>query len=143
MLTKIMEIAKKYGDLADCVFVHVEDGKIILFGSTYNQPVLRLHSSRYKKITPAKKQEQNMSLEGSTPLSHNSNGKAAVAISDVNDNSNIPQSETKSNPQSLIQNGNLYGFTYKREIYLNQEIMNSEVAVHEYTNLWNNYTQKK
>ncbi len=30
-----------------------------------------------------------MSLEGSTPLSHNSiedNGKAAVAISDVNDN---------------------------------------------------------
>ena len=31
------------------------------------------------------------SLEGSAPLSHNSNGKAAVAISDVNDKQIIAQ----------------------------------------------------
>lgn len=42
-----------------------------------------------------------MSLEGSTPLSHNSNGKAAVAISDVNDNSNIPQTINKSTNQHV------------------------------------------
>ena len=30
-----------------------------------------------------------MSLEGSTPLSQNPKGNTAVAISDVNDNSNI------------------------------------------------------
>ena len=32
-----------------------------------------------------------MSLEGSTPLSQNPKGNTAVAISDVNDNSNILQ----------------------------------------------------
>ena len=55
--------------------------------------------SRFEKITPVREQEQNVSLEGSTPLSHNSNGKAAVAISDVNDNSNISQSSSESRPQ--------------------------------------------
>ncbi len=70
--------------------------KLYFFGSTYNQPELRLHSSRYKKITPVKKQEQNMSLEGSTPLSQNPVGNTAAAISDVNDKSNISQSSNKS-----------------------------------------------
>ena len=37
-----------------------------------------------------------MSLEGSTPLSQNPKGNTAVAISDVNDNSNIQQYVKKS-----------------------------------------------
>lgn len=48
---------KRYGVLADCLFVKNENGKVVLFGSTYNQPEYRLHNARYKKITPAKKQE--------------------------------------------------------------------------------------
>lgn len=62
---------KNYGSLADCLFVKEQNGKIILFASTYNQPEYRLHSERYKKKTPAKKQELKISLEGSTPLSQN------------------------------------------------------------------------
>lgn len=95
----LYHLPKTEGDI-DCVFVYVENGKLIFFGSTYHQPEFRLHNERYTKITPAKKQEQNVSLEGSTSLSHNSNGKAVVAISDVNDNSNISQ----SNPKTMIQN---------------------------------------
>ena len=32
--------------------------KIVLFASTYKQPEFRLKSKRYKKITPANRQEQ-------------------------------------------------------------------------------------
>ena len=55
---------------------------------------------------------------------------------------NIAHSSDKSSPQSMVQNGNTYGFAYEGKIYLNPEIMNSEVAVHEYTHLWDNYTQR-
>ena len=35
-----------------------------------------------------------------------------------------------------------YGFTKKGKIYLDPEIMNSNVAVHEYTHLWDEYTKR-
>lgn len=103
---------KVYGNLADCLFVKNDNGKIVLFGSTYNQPEFRLHSSRYKKITPAKEQEQDMSLEGSTPLSQNPVGNTAAAISDVNDKSNISQSSNKS---TVLDDGSLFVTQMKTE----------------------------
>lgn len=39
------------------------------------------------------------------------------------------------------QNEQTYGFAYEGKIYLNPDIMTSEVAVHEYTHLWDSYTQ--
>ena len=36
----------------------------------------------------------------------------------------------------------VYGFAYEGKIYLNPDVMNSEVAIHEYTHLWDAYTQK-
>ena len=56
--------------------------------------------------------------------------------------SNITQTLNKSSPQQMVQNGSTYGFAYEGKIYLKSDIMNSEVAVHEYTHLWDNYTQK-
>jgi len=56
--------------------------------------------------------------------------------------STISQTENKSSVQHLIQNEQVYGFTYNDKIYLNPDIMNSEVVVHEYTHLWDNYTQR-
>lgn len=44
--------------------------------------------------------------------------------------------------QTMVQNGNTYGFAYDGKIYLNPEIANSEVAIHEYTHLWDNYIQR-
>ena len=35
-----------------------------------------------------------------------------------------------------------YGFAHNGKIYLNPDVMNSEAAVHEYTHLWDAYTQK-
>ena len=41
-----------------------------------------------------------------------------------------------------LSDGKTYGFAYEGKIYLNPEIANSEVALHEYTHLWDNYTQR-
>jgi len=40
------------------------------------------------------------------------------------------------------QNEQTYGFAHEGKIYLNPEIASSEVAIHEYTHLWDNYTQR-
>ena len=48
----------KNNNLVDCLFVKPIDVKLVLFASTYKQPEIRLQNKRYKKITPAKKQEQ-------------------------------------------------------------------------------------
>ena len=48
----------------------------------------------------------------------------------------------KSNIYNYKLNNEIYGFAYEGKIYLNPEIWNSEVAVHEYTHLWDNYIQR-
>ena len=55
---KSIGFIKKNDKLVDCLFVRVIDNKLVLFASTYKQPVIRIQNKRYKKITPAKKQEQ-------------------------------------------------------------------------------------
>lgn len=40
------------------------------------------------------------------------------------------------------KNNQTYGFAYEGKIYLNPEIASSEAAIHEYTHLWDNYTQR-
>ena len=40
------------------------------------------------------------------------------------------------------QDNQVYGFAHNNKIYLNPELMNSEVAIHEYTHLWDNYIQR-
>lgn len=41
-----------------------------------------------------------------------------------------------------IDDGTTYGFIHEGKIYLNPDVMNSNAAVHEYTHLWDAYTQK-
>ena len=49
----------------------------------------------------------------------------------------------KTKSQKMVLNdGIVYGYAFDNKIYLNPDIMNSEVAVHEYTHLWDNYTQR-
>ncbi len=55
---KSIGFIKKNDKLVDCLFVRVIENKLVLFASTYKQPVIRIQNKRYKKITPAKKQEQ-------------------------------------------------------------------------------------
>lgn len=112
--------AKKYGKMVDCVFMRAENGKIVLFGTTFEQPEYKLENGikkgRYVIITPVMLQKQNMSVEGSTPLSHNSiedNGKAAVAISDVTDNLNIPHPAEKSS--NRLEDGSMFITQMKTE----------------------------
>lgn len=64
-----------------------------------------------------------MSLEGSTPLSQNPEGNTAAAISDVNDNSILADTENKSIIQKMVTSANTYGFVYNGKIYLNPELM--------------------
>ena len=55
---KSIGFIKMKGKLVDCLFVRAIEDKLVLFASTYKQPVIRLQNKRYKKITPAKRQEQ-------------------------------------------------------------------------------------
>ena len=54
---KSIGFIKRNNKLVDCLFVRVIENKLVLFASTYKQPASRLQNKRYKKITPAKKQE--------------------------------------------------------------------------------------
>lgn len=40
------------------------------------------------------------------------------------------------------QKENVYGFAHEGKIYLNPDFLNSNVAVHEYTHLWDEYTRR-
>ena len=44
--------------------------------------------------------------------------------------------------QIMVIDSQTYGFAHNGKIYLNPELMNSEVAVNEYTHLWDNYIQR-
>lgn len=55
---------------------------------------------------------------------------------------NFISSQNQTKKQNYVLDNQTYGFAYEGKIYLNPEIWNSEVAVHEYTHLWDNYTQK-
>ena len=44
--------------------------------------------------------------------------------------------------QLYVEENQVYGFTFEGKIYLNPDIMNSNVAVHEYTHLWDEYTKR-
>lgn len=44
-----------------------------------------------------------------------------------------------SSRQFMVSDGTTYGFAHGGKIYLNPETLNSNVAVHEYTHLWDNY----
>ena len=55
---------------------------------------------------------------------------------------NFISSQNQTKKQNYVLDNQTYGFAYEGKIYLNPEIMNSEVAVHEYTHLWDNYTQR-
>lgn len=40
------------------------------------------------------------------------------------------------------ENGEVYGFTFDGEIYIDEDLVNSNVLAHEYTHIWDNYVQK-
>ena len=44
-----------------------------------------------------------------------------------------------SSRQLMVSDGRTYGFVHEGKIYLDPEVMDSNVAVHEYTHLWDKY----
>lgn len=40
------------------------------------------------------------------------------------------------------ENGEVYGFAFDGEIYIDEDLVNSNVLAHEYTHIWDNYVQK-
>ena len=46
-----------------------------------------------------------------------------------------------SSRQLMVSDGRTYGFIHEDKIYLNPDVINSIVAVHEYTHLWDKYIQ--
>lgn len=53
---------------------------------------------------------------------------------------NFLSSQIYINPHQ-IRNGTVYGFTHEGKIYLNPDILSSNTPIHEYTHLWDKYTE--
>lgn len=51
--------------------------------------------------------------------------------------------ENLKQAEFMIQDSLTYGFTLNNKIYLNPELVNSNTIAHEYTHLWDKYTQKE
>ena len=132
---------KQEGRLNDFLVVEQEDNKLVFYDSTFLRKGI---PSRFEKITPVREQELKNTVEVRHISSTARQGLSdpAAGISTLNGNTNISQTTTKSSPQPMVQNGNTYGFAYDGKIYLNPEIASSEVAIHEYTHLWDSYTQR-
>ena len=60
----------------------------------------------------------------------------------ASDNNLEANTNTVNNEQLYVEENQVYGFTFENKIYLNPELMNSNVAVHEYTHLWDEYTRR-
>lgn len=54
----------------------------------------------------------------------------------------LSSNSRKNNVQNMFSNGTTYGFTHEGKIYLNPDVLSAEVAMHEYTHLWDNLTRK-
>ena len=54
----------------------------------------------------------------------------------------LSSNSRKNNVQNMVSNGTTYGFTHEGKIYLNPDVLSAEVAMHEYTHLWDNLTRK-
>lgn len=54
----------------------------------------------------------------------------------------ISAGQSQSLQKMSVSDGETYGFAYNGKIYLNPDVMNSNAAVHEYTHLWDSYTQR-
>lgn len=54
----------------------------------------------------------------------------------------ISAGQSQTLQKMSMSDGETYGFTYNGKIYLNPDVMNSNAAVHEYTHLWDSYTQR-
>lgn len=54
----------------------------------------------------------------------------------------ISAGQSQTLQKMSVSDGETYGFAYNGKIYLNPDVMNSNAAVHEYTHLWDSYTQR-
>lgn len=55
---------------------------------------------------------------------------------------NISQNQNKSTIQEMtLSDGTVYGFTHEGKIYLNPDVLSSNTPIHEYTHLWDKYTE--
>ncbi|WP_149554547.1 hypothetical protein [Treponema pectinovorum] len=136
---KINEITSMYGKDNEIDFVSI---------NVYENNLIYADRKRYEKWIDEK-------LES---IKNNSNGGREFQVqflerrfTDIGTNINILTKErlvkflegnTKSHTQNFKQNNEVYGFAYEGKIYLNPDIMNAEVALHEYTHLWDSYTQR-
>ena len=132
---------KVYKEVLKIAGVPVDDKKHYLLKIQTDNNYEYVHNKAYPRLYEAKWNRIKQVYTDEVELNLNSfNSKTIGNIQYIAaNNCNYPNPPAQT---MTLSDGKTYGFAYEGKIYLNPEIWNSEVAVHEYTHLWDNYIQR-
>lgn len=132
---------KVYKEVLKIAGVPVDDKKHYLLKIQTDNNYEYVHNKAYPRLYEAKWNRIKQVYTDEVELNLNSfNSKTIGNIQYIAaNNCNYPNPPAQT---MTLSDGKTYGFAYEAKIYLNPEIWNSEVAVHEYTHLWDNYIQR-
>lgn len=132
---------KVYKEVLKIAGVPVDDKKHYLLKIQTDNNYEYVHNKAYPRLYEAKWNRIKQVYTDEVELNLNSfNSKTIGNIQYIAaNNCNYPNPPAQT---MTLSDGKTYGFAYEGKIYLNPEITNSEVPLHEYTHLWDNYTQK-
>ena len=132
---------KVYKEVLKIAGVPVDDKKHYLLKIQTDNNYEYVHNKAYPRLYEAKWNRIKQVYTDEVELNLNSfNSKTIGNIQYIAaNNCNYPNPPAQT---MTLSDGNTYGFAYEGKIYLNPEIWNSEAAVHEYTHLWDSYTQR-
>ncbi len=132
---------KVYKEVLKIAGVPVDDKKHYLLKIQTDNNYEYVHNKAYPRLYEAKWNRIKQVYTDEVELNLNSfNSKTIGNIQYIAaNNCNYPNPPAQT---MTLSDGKTYGFAYEGKIYLNPDIWNSKVAVHEYTHLWDNYIQR-
>lgn len=96
----------------------------------------------YPRLYEAKWDRNQQAYTNQTEVKLGSLGAKTVGNIQFIAENNCRHPSSQVTQTMTLPDGEVYGFAHGGKIYLNPDVMTSEAAVHEYTHLWDAYTQR-
>ncbi len=122
--------------------INISKGKHYLIEIQTDNNYNKVPNKNYPRIYEVKWNHKTQSYTDKTEINLNDYDSKTIRNIQYVAVNNCDYHSNQQVQTMTLADGNTYGFAYEGKIYLNPDIMNSEVAVHEYTHLWDNYTQR-
>ena len=132
---------KVYKEVLKIAGVPVDDKKHYLLKIQTDNNYEYVHNKDYPRLYEAKWNRIKQAYTDEVELNLNSfNSKTIGNIQYIAANNyNYPNPPAQT---MTLSDGTTYGFAHNGKIYLNPDVLSAEVAMHEYTHLWDNLTRK-